>query len=134
MICERCGFEYAGENCPACAVREAREAQEALPKRSTLGVVGMILSLCSFAGTVLAIFRALFGIPVGIFDFPLAFAGLILSIIGKAKCKYDGFATAGIIISIIRIVMKIATAILAVLLLVLVFLLVFIAEGSATVY
>ena len=134
MICEKCGFEYAGENCPACAVREAREAQEALPKRSKLGVVGMILSLCSFAGTVLAIFRALFGIPVGIFDFPLAFAGLILSIIGKVKCKYDGFATAGIIVSIIRIVMKIATAILTALLLVLVFLLVFLAEGSATVY
>ena len=74
------------------------------------------------------------GIPVGIFDFPLAIAGLVLSIIGKAKCKYDGFATAGIIISIIRIVMKIAVAILIALLLVLVFSLVFIAEGSATVY
>ena len=134
MICERCGFEYSGGNCPACAVREAREAQEALPERSTLGVVGMILSLCSYAGTVLAIFRALFGIPVGIFDFPLAIAGLVPSIIGKVKCKYDGFATAGIIISIIRIVMKIAVAILIVLLLVLVFSLVFIAEGSATVY
>ena len=134
MICERCGFEYAGEVCPACAVKEARASIDELPPRSPLGLVGMILSLCSYAGTVLAIFRALFGIPVGIFDFPLAIAGLVLSIIGKVKCKYDGFATAGIIISIIRIVMKIATAILTVLFLVIVFSLVFIAEGSATVY
>lgn len=90
MICEKCGFDYAGEKCPVCAAENISVVTKT-EEKSPCGLIGMIMGIASFV----------------IVGMPLAIAGLILSIIGKKKCSTDGYATAGLITSIISIVLSV---------------------------
>ena len=120
MTCEKCGFEYTGDTCPVCAAEEANKAVAAENKRSRLGPIGMIMAIASFfyVGT------------------PLTIAGLILSVIGKKKNKKDGFATAGLITSIICLVYNVMNSVLAIVIIVVVYTFMFvigIGSGAMTV-
>jgi len=106
MICEKCGFEYTSERCPVCAMvaQEKAEIQQAqttteVKKKSNLGLIGMLVAIASFV--------LKFIIPFPIPDMFIAIAGLVLSIMGKKKNKQDGYATAGLVISIIKLVLEI---------------------------
>ena len=106
MICEKCGFEYTSERCPVCAMvaQEKAKIQQAqttteVKKKSNLGLIGMLVSIASFV--------LKFIIPFPIPDMFIAIAGLVLSIMGKKKNKQDGYATAGLVISIIKLVLEI---------------------------
>ena len=89
MICEKCGFEYEGENCPVCEVAGSKVVVDE-PKKSPCGLIGMILGIVSF-------FQGI----------PFAIAGLILSNIGLKKCPVDGRAKAGKTLSIISLIINI---------------------------
>lgn len=122
MTCEKCGFEYTGATCPVCAAEEANKAAAAATenKKSPLGLIGMIMAIASFfyVGT------------------PLTIAGLILSVIGKKKNKKDGFATAGLITSIICLVYNVMNSVLAIVIIVVVYAFIFmigIGSGAMTV-
>jgi len=52
---------------------------------------------------------------------PLAIAGLILSIIGKNKCKSDGYATAGLISSILSLVYNVVGTIASIVFIIIVY-------------
>ena len=106
MICEKCGFEYTSERCPVCAMdaQEKAKIQQAqttteVKKKSNLGLIGMLVAIASFV--------LKFIIPLPIPDMFIAIAGLVLSIMGKKKNKQDGYATAGLVISIIKLVLEI---------------------------
>ena len=49
MICEKCGFEYEGENCPVCAAADTVEVAEAPAKKGPLGIIGMVLGIVGIA-------------------------------------------------------------------------------------
>lgn len=88
MICEKCGFEYEGEKCPVCEVNDVNVVIEE-PKRSPMGLISMIMGIASFfMGGV-----------------PLSIASIILGSLAKKKCSTDGYAKAGIICSIINIIL-----------------------------
>ena len=95
MICEKCGFDYTGEKCPVCEANYEVTVEKA--SKSPLGLIGMIMGLASF-------------LYIG---WPLAAAGLILSIFGKKKCPTDGLATAGLISSIISLAWNILSMVSA---------------------
>ena len=97
MFCEKCGFDYEGEKCPVCEAEASTVAVEQAEK-SPCGLIGMIMGIASF-------------FMVG---WPLAAAGLVLSIIGKKKCATDGMATAGVITSIISLAINVLTALAAI--------------------
>ena len=126
MICEKCGFEYTSERCPVCAVN-AQGAEKAAEKKSKIGLIGMILAIASFA---LKFF------VVGVPELPLAIAGLICSVIGKQKNAQDGYATAGLAVSIIKIALEIMATItgLIVSALIIVLYIVFIGGGFAIAF
>jgi hypothetical protein len=90
MICEKCGFEYEGENCPVCEVAGSKVVVDE-PKKSAFGIVGMILGILSFFNGI-----------------PYAIASLILSNIGLKRCPTDGCAKAGKTMSIISLIINIA--------------------------
>ena len=100
MICERCGFEYKSAKCPVCEAEVQPAHIE--KKKSKLGLIGMILAICSFA-----IQFVVAGVP----DFPFAIAGLVCSVTAKKKNKEDGYATAGLIVSIAKICLTVLTII-----------------------
>ena len=101
MVCEKCGFEYEGASCPACSYKQQTVAHKH-EEKSKLGLIGMILAVASFV-------LKFFGIPAP--ELPLAITGLILSIIGKKKNRSDGCATAGIIVSVVKIGLEIMSTI-----------------------
>ena len=110
MICEKCGFEYTSDRCPVCAMdaQEKAEIQQAqttteVKKKSNLGLIGMLVAIASFV--------LKFIIPFPIPDMFIAIAGLVLSIMGKKKNKQDGYATAGLAVSIIKISLEIIATI-----------------------
>ena len=88
MTCEKCGFEYEGEYCPVCEVENINTAVKAPSKKSVCGLLGLIISSASLM----------------FFGWPLSLVGLILSLIGKGKCKKDGVAKAGVIMSVITLI------------------------------
>ena len=96
--CTVCGYEYDGDNCPACVFVAKRRLSEK-KKRSKLGLAGMIVALAGIAADLL--------LPIGMATLPIGIASFILSVIGKAKCKKDGFATAGILLSILKILLNV---------------------------
>ena len=105
MICEKCGFEYTSERCPVCAANEANAQVEQKNEKSPCGLIGMIMGIASFF----------------IMGTPLAIAGLILSIIGKNKCKSDGYATAGLISSILSLVYNVVGTIASIVIIIIVY-------------
>ena len=100
-ICKRCGYEYEGPYCPVCVAKAKKEkARKAnANKKSSLGLAGMIVALSGIAADLL--------LPVGIATLPLGIASLVLSIIGKKKNKKDKFATAGIWLSVVKILLNV---------------------------
>ena len=104
MFCEKCGFDYEGEKCPVCEAEASAVAVEQAEK-SPCGLIGMIMGIASFF----------------MIGWPLAAAGLVLSIIGKKKCATDGMATAGLITSIISLVINVLSALAAIVFLVIYF-------------
>ena len=104
MFCEKCGFDYEGEKCPVCEAEASTVAVEQAEK-SPCGLIGMIMGIASFF----------------MIGWPLAAAGLVLSIIGKKKCATDGMATAGLITSIISLVINVLSAVAAIAFLVIYF-------------
>ena len=105
MICEKCGFEYTSERCPVCAANEANAQVEKRNEKSPCGLIGMIMGIASFF----------------IMGTPLAIAGLILSIIGKNKCKSDGYATAGLISSILSLVYNVVGTIASIVIIIIIY-------------
>ena len=108
MICEKCGFEYKSAKCPVCAEEEITEpkspAVTAGEKKSSLGLVGMILAIASFTLNFVAP-----GVP----EFPCAIAGLIVSLIAIKKHGADGYSKTGLIMSIVKIALTIITTVCA---------------------
>ena len=98
MICKKCGYDFEGEICPMCHNKVSAN------KNSPYGLIGMILSICSWTMKIINYVISLF-IPFvpNIPDFPFAVAGLVLSVVGRDKNKSDGMATTGIILSSIKI-------------------------------
>ncbi len=121
MFCEKCGFDYEGEKCPVCEAEASTVAVEQAEK-SPCGLIGMIMGIASFF----------------MIGWPLAAAGLVLSIIGKKKCATDGMATAGVITSIISLVINVLSALAAIVFLVLYFIFIFgvgvLGASASTVY
>ena len=117
MFCEKCGFEYSVATCPVCEIEERERAERIIAqrsaqseqatqpskKKSSLGLYGMLTAIASFVLN--------FIIPIGVPDLLIAIAGLIMSIIGKKKNGKDGCATAGILISVARIVIDVISTV-----------------------
>ena len=97
MTCEKCGFEYEGESCPVCEVENINAEVKKPGKKSVCGLHGLIM------GSVSLLFLG----------WPLSLVGFILSIIGKKKCKTDGVAKAGVIISVLTFIYHIICKIIS---------------------
>ncbi len=91
MICEKCGFEYEGENCPVCEVAASKVVVDE-PKKSACGIVGMILGILSLVNL-----NWMFAIP-----------GLILSKKALNVCPGDKRAKAGRTTSLLGLILGIA--------------------------
>ena len=107
MICKKCGCDYEGEICPLCHNKRSTE------KKSYYGLIGMILSILGWTMKIVNYIIGFF-LPIvpNIPEFPFAIAGLIVSIVGKDKNKSDKMATAGIILSSIKIAIRCISSII----------------------
>ena len=138
MFCEKCGFEYSGARCPVCEIEEreraerivaariAREeqAQQVPQKKSSLGLVSLILAIASFViGYIIP------GFP----EMPLAIAALIISISAAKKQQADKCSKAGLFISIAKIALTVFLFISAIVTTVVGFIAMFISVGFSLV-
>ena len=112
-ICPKCGYEYEEDDCPVC-VAVAKRRLNAAKKKSPLGLIGMIMAI---SGIVLD-----FTMSLSLATLPIGIASLIFSIIGKKKNKKDGFATAGIWVSVFKILLNVAVTVIRIITVVLVIL------------
>ena len=125
MICEKCGFEYEGENCPVCAAADTVEVTEAPAKKGPLGIIGMVLGIVGLAmfvfgaggnitATAALSYLAFFLIPGYIIGAIPSIAGMVISCIALKAAPADKFAKLGKTFSLIGIIIKVACIVLCI--------------------